>query len=172
MQIRRVRADEGLRVRDFRLRTLEADPDAFAATQAEEAALPASEWETRAQRVDRAETAVALVAELDTAWVGIVFAFLEGADPDTVDIAGLWVDPVVRGHGAGHQLLDAVLEWARERNARQLRVWVTEVNEAAQGLYRACGFEKTGRRQPLHSNPKLTTSELVLPMPAANIGAD
>lgn len=172
MEIRSVRADEGLRVRDFRMRALEADPDAFASTKAEEQAIPESEWHARAQRVAKGEDAITFVAEHDTAWVGMVFAFREQKDPDTVDVAGMWVDPLVRGHGTGHHLLDAVLAWARERQARELRLWVTETNTEARALYKAYGFRETGRSQPLRSNPQLRSLEMVLEMPAAEIGAD
>lgn len=172
MEIRSIRAGEGLRVRDFRLRALKADPDAFASTVAEEQAIPEAEWHARTERVARGETAATFVAEHDTAWVGMVFVFHEPHQPDVVDLAGLWVDPLVRGHGAGKALMDAVMDWTIEHKARMIRLWVTETNARAISLYRNRGFRETGRRQPLRTNPQLQSIEMELEMPAGELGGD
>jgi GNAT superfamily N-acetyltransferase len=172
MEIRSIQADEGLRVRNFRLRALGADPDAFASTLQEEQAIPEAEWRARAERVAKGETAATFVAEHEGAWMGMVFVFDEPHTADVVDVAGMWVDPLVRGHGTGHHLLDAVLGWAREHKARTIRLWVTETNTDARALYKGYGFTETGRRQPLRTNPQLTSLEMSLEMPAGEIGAD
>jgi ribosomal protein S18 acetylase RimI-like enzyme len=46
-----------------------------------------------------------------------------------------------------------VLAWARENSVACVNLWVTETNEPALRLYEACGFERTGQRQPLPSDP-------------------
>lgn len=172
MEVRLVREDEGRRVRDFRLRALSIDPDAFASRYAEEASRPEAHWDERARLVAKAEHAVTFVAEAEGVWVGMVFGFLEGADPDTVDLAGLWVEPNARHQGIGHELLEAVIAWARKLGSRQVRLWVTANQADAHSLYKDEGFEETGRRQPLRSNPELETSEMILPLPPAAVGAD
>ncbi|MSQ10550.1 MAG: GNAT family N-acetyltransferase [Dehalococcoidia bacterium] len=172
MEIRSIRADEGLRVRNFRLRALGSDPDAFASTLQEEQAILESEWRSRAERVAKGETAATFVADHEGAWMGMVFVFREPRAPDVVDLAGLWVDPLVRGHGTGHHLLDAVMAWAREQKAHTIRLWVTETNTDARNLYKGYGFTETGRHQPLRSNPQLKSLEMTLEMPAGEIGGD
>jgi ribosomal protein S18 acetylase RimI-like enzyme len=38
-----------------------------------------------------------------------------------------------------------VLDWARSQGFSQVLLWVTEVNEKAQRLYKRHGFARTGR---------------------------
>jgi ribosomal protein S18 acetylase RimI-like enzyme len=55
----------------------------------------------------------------------------------------------------GEALIDAVIGWARARNATSVHLWVTETNKHARMLYERCGFSLTAERQPLPSNPAL-----------------
>jgi len=56
------------------------------------------------------------------------------------------------------------VRWARDRQAREVILWVAEQNTAACRLYERIGFRPTGARQPLASNPALTESMLRLPL--------
>jgi len=60
-------------------------------------------------------------------------------------LTALWVDPGFRSQGVGTKLLEAVLDWARSQGFSQVLLWVTEVNEKAQRLYKRHGFVRTGR---------------------------
>ena len=51
-----------------------------------------------------------------------------------------------RGRGVGSALLAAAADWARDRGLHKLCLEVFAHNEAAIGLYRACGFVEEGRR--------------------------
>jgi RimJ/RimL family protein N-acetyltransferase len=47
----------------------------------------------------------------------------------------------------------SVLQWARSGSVERVKLWVTDGNAPAQRLYQRFGFEQTGVRKPLPSNP-------------------
>ena len=65
---------------------------------------------------------------------------LKQVSPEVAEIKRMYVDPAVRGRGAGRALLQQVIEDARAAGYRALRletaVWMVE----AHALYRSCGF--------------------------------
>jgi [ribosomal protein S18]-alanine N-acetyltransferase len=63
------------------------------------------------------------------------------------------VRPEVRRLGVGAKLLAAVLSRGRSQGARLVFLEVRAGNEAAQGLYRRCGFQVTGRRKAYYAQP-------------------
>ena len=56
----------------------------------------------------------------------------------------------MRRRGAGRALIEAVLDFAGDRN---VTLWVTCGNEPARTLYESMGFEATDTVQPLPSDP-------------------
>jgi ribosomal-protein-alanine N-acetyltransferase len=78
---------------------------------------------------------------------------------DGVQLWGMWGAPEARGRGLGRGLVEAVLAWARERGAPALVLEVTDTEAArpAAALYRSLGFEPTGERAALDSDPELET---------------
>lgn len=72
---------------------------------------------------------------------------VSGGDSDThstMAITAMWVDPRFRRTGVGRRLIDHVLAWGRGQGYGDAVLWVTEVNAAAQKLYEASGFRRTG----------------------------
>jgi len=59
-------------------------------------------------------------------------------------------------------LIDQAVGWAAERRAHEVILWVADHNTAARRLYERIGFQPTGARQPLPSNPGRTESLLRL----------
>jgi RimJ/RimL family protein N-acetyltransferase len=57
-----------------------------------------------------------------------------------------------------------VIDWAGNRNAERVRLWVTETNAPARALYERCGFALTGDRQPVPSNPSLDEVAMTRPL--------
>lgn len=55
----------------------------------------------------------------------------------------LYVRESARGAGLGRALVEASVDCARERGCRRIELDVNEENEAAVGLYVACGFSLT-----------------------------
>lgn len=138
MQIDRLGAHEGERLRAVRLAALGDAPDAFGGTLAEAAARPPEQW--RQQIVEL----TTFVAVLDGRDVGMVRAAPHPSEPDTGELLSLWVAPVARGRGVGEALIDAVVAWARAGRLGRVVLEVGDHNAAAIALYARKGFTPTG----------------------------
>jgi GNAT superfamily N-acetyltransferase len=88
--------------------------------------------------------------------------------PDRRHLISMWVRPSHRGLGIAAQLIAAVRDWAADAGARELELWVADRNEAAVRTYAGAGFVRTGRRQPLPSNPAVGEEMWVLAMTTAD----
>jgi GNAT superfamily N-acetyltransferase len=160
--IRRVRADEVEMFRAFRLRALAESPDSFSDTVVAAEARPWGAWVNRV-----AENAAGIVSVLmvavdasSGAWLGITGSFFEEPGSGVADIVSVWVAPEARRRGLARRLLDAASDWAYSREAKQLRLWVTETNSRARSLYENAGFVPTGETATLPSNPALRELEM------------
>ncbi len=131
--VRRVRPDEGLRLRALRLRALADAPSAFGSTLAREEAFAESVWQERAARGAAGEDRVTYVAEDGDRWVGMVTGLVDDADEPRLEVVGMFVEPVARGRGVG----------------------------AALRLYQRCGFSPTGKTKPLDHTPSVSECEMV-----------
>ncbi|MER6570631.1 GNAT family N-acetyltransferase [Streptomyces sp. NPDC001093] len=156
--IRAIRPDDWPRVKQLRLEALR-DPVAhlaFLETYEEGAAKADSFWQDRAVGSGEGSTAARqFIAEAsDGTWAGSVTVLIEEAG--TKDWAGLaverrqghvvgvYVRPEHRGNGLIKALLDAGVEWARERGSERVRLLVHEDNDRAQSAYRKAGFVPSG----------------------------
>jgi ribosomal-protein-alanine N-acetyltransferase len=72
---------------------------------------------------------------------------------DELHVNNVAVRSEFRGKGIGSELLRTSLAEARQRNARVAQLEVRAANEAAQKLYRRCGFEVVGRRRNYYRAP-------------------
>ena len=70
-----------------------------------------------------------------------------------IHVNNVAVRPNFRRHGIGEQLLQAVLAWGKQKQASLAVLEVRAGNAAAQGLYRASGFEVVGRRRRYYKDP-------------------
>jgi GNAT superfamily N-acetyltransferase len=138
MEIVRLGPGDEDRFREIRLRALADAPQAFASTLAREEAFTRDVWTARLT----SDTSVNLLAVEDGVPVAMASGRLD--DPDTAHLLGMWVAPAARGGGVAGRLIDAVTGWARDRGARRLVLWVTDVNRAARALYERRGFWPTG----------------------------
>jgi len=68
-----------------------------------------------------------------------------GVIPDADFLGYLYVVPERWSEGIGGRLLDAVIDQARSRSCRRIRLWTHEGNERSHRLYRSRGFSPTGR---------------------------
>lgn len=92
-----------------------------------------------------------IVAEISGAMIGFV-QIRRG--PDELEVARLYVDRPFHGQGIARQLMDAVLDAARQCRARKVWLGVWEHNARAIAFYEKCGFRITG------SHPFLLGSDL------------
>ena len=132
--------------RELMLHAYEQAADAFTSTREERANEPESWWASRIASADG--LGVAFGAYHGDRLVGTV-ALEFSAKPKTRHKAlliGMFVLESCRGLGAGKALVQAALEFAASRpGVLSMILTVTEGNEAAIHLYRACGFQEFGK---------------------------
>jgi GNAT superfamily N-acetyltransferase len=85
-----------------------------------------------------------------------VRTFVEPEDVTSAKLVSMWVAPHARSQGVGRRLVASVVKWARDHDATNVQLWVTEKNAAARRLYESCGFVLSGGRQMLPSDPTLS----------------
>lgn len=156
LEIREIAADGWQAMRDIRLAALQDAPLAFASTYKREAAFAEADWQ---HRISGGGNFLAYAAEFGAQPAGIVGGFQ--TEPGTIELISLWVTPPARGRGIGQALVEAVIDWARARQASRVHLWVAENNHGARALYERYGFRLTGQRQPLPSAPELTEIGMV-----------
>jgi GNAT superfamily N-acetyltransferase len=161
--IRRIRADEGPRLRALRLRALAETPLAFGSTLAREQGFADALWQERASGASAGCERATFVAERDGQWLGLATGLASPDDGHSTGplLVGMFVDASVRRLGAGAALVEAVAAWARACGASQLALWFTAGNEPAERLYRRCGFRPTGVTRPLAHTPGLVERQMV-----------
>jgi GNAT superfamily N-acetyltransferase len=159
--VRRIRPDEGLRLRTLRLRALADAPLAFGSTFAQEGAFSDEVWGERATHGAAGEDRVTYVAEYGDRWIGMATGLVDSPDDSRLALVGMFVEPDARGRGIGVALIEAVVAWARERGAAHLYLWVTSTNRPAIALYQRCGFRPTGKHKPIDHTPSLSEIQMV-----------
>jgi RimJ/RimL family protein N-acetyltransferase len=145
MHIANLRAEDIARYRALMLHAYAAAPDAFTSTPEERAAQPEAWWQARMQ--DPKGLSQALGAFADGELIGTVTVEFS-AKPKTLHKAhliGMFVKESARGLGAGRALVQAALAVAAARPGVQVvTLTVTDGNEPAIKLYKACGFKSFG----------------------------
>lgn len=156
--VRQVRPDDWEVLRDVRLAALLDAPCAFGSSYTREAPFTREQWLARINA--RSVTFFAHLPQT-TEPAGLAGVYVEDGIPDLVS---MWVRPSARGNGVGGALVTATAEWVRSREHDAVFLWVTESNTPARTLYQRCGFEPTGDKQPLPSDPTLTEIRMRRPL--------
>lgn len=128
--------------RALRLRALAEDPDAFAATLADEEAFDDALWIARAKSNAEGVATSGVLAIVDGTPAGVAVGVRKG---DLVELNALWVAPEARGRRVGEALVEAVCAWARARGVGCVELEVALTSHAARTLYRKLGFDPTAR---------------------------
>lgn len=122
-------------------------------------ALSAWGWDAYHKELESPEDVIMLVARTEAAQstathehavAGFIISRLV---MDELHINNVAIRPEFRRQRIAEQLLQAVLAQGRVSGARLAFLEVREGNTAAQGLYRRCGFEVTGRRRRYYNQP-------------------
>jgi GNAT superfamily N-acetyltransferase len=137
--IRRIRPEEGLLLRDLRLRSLSDSPAAFGQTVEDAVARPEVDWHRSALRASRGDGRSWLVAQLGGRQVGLVQG--RRRPPGTLMVFSMWVDPGSRRHGVGERLIGELETWAVGWQASETVLWVLASNADGLAFYRRLGFE-------------------------------
>lgn len=133
--------------RAFRLAALLATPTAFTSTYAEACDQPLEWTINRLTGAGRADD-VTLGAFDGEQLVGIAGMTIEPRQQvrHKAILFGMAVAPAAKGQGVGKALVARIVELAKATDGlRQIILTVSEGNEAAERLYRSCGFEQWGR---------------------------
>jgi ribosomal protein S18 acetylase RimI-like enzyme len=162
MTIRRFTADEWRTYRDLRLRALADSPDAFGSTFQRESAFADGEWQDRLAKGTAEPNSLPLLALADGTPAGLAWGRINDDEPDVGHIYSVWVAPEYRDLRLGQRLMTTVIDWARTRHLRVVRLDVTVGNDAALRFYRRFGFVEVG--EPEHMRAELWSQlmELVL----------
>lgn len=163
LEIRRIRVDEGLQLREFRLHALADAPMAFGYTLAREKAFADDIWHDRAARGAAGDDRVTFIAEQNGRWVGSATGLAARPDDSKNSepmLVGMFVDATARRRGVGVALVESVVGWARAGGAPRVVLWVTSGNERAIALYGRCDFRPTGATRSLAHTPSLIELEM------------
>lgn len=152
MDTRRLTGEDWRTLRDVRLAALADAPYAYGSTFAAERDLGEAEWR------NRVTTALWVLAVRNARNAGLVGVYTPPAD--TPMLISMWVGPGHRGHGVGDLLITEILRWAKEKSWSRVVLRVADGNDAARGLFLRHGFEPTGQRVPLESDPGVRTEIL------------
>jgi ribosomal protein S18 acetylase RimI-like enzyme len=147
-------------LRDIRLLALRDAPHAFSSTYQDQVNFGEADWR---QRIARGGTFLAYLPEVSASEPAGMAGGYQAA-PGPVELISMFVRPQARGRRVGEALIDAVIGWARARNAPSVHLWVTETNKPARRLYERYGFMVTAERQLLPSNPVLAEIGMIRPL--------
>jgi GNAT superfamily N-acetyltransferase len=140
--------------KDLRLHALADSPDAFGSTLAKEQNRSDAEWTSRlAAGANSWDFPV--VAEVAGEPIGLAWGRIEKSNPHVANLYQMWVAPSHRCLGAGRMLLEAVIAWARAKNASCLELGVTCGDSPARRLYTRAGFEPVGQPQLFRTGSEL-----------------
>jgi ribosomal protein S18 acetylase RimI-like enzyme len=147
--IKQIQKEDWQRLRDVRLRALEQAPEAFLETHASASTFPDELWMERSSPDDEGcSFAVYREGRFD----GLVSCFTAD-DPGTVFLVAMWVAPELRGTGVASELVEQVVDWAREHRAERVCLSVEPGNTRAARLYEKCGFAETKSPPPFPYEP-------------------
>src|SRR5262249_59456251 len=120
VEVRRIRPDEALRLRQLRLQALGDSPWAFGSTLAREQAFDDRVWDERAAGGASGTDRATFVAERDGRWIGLATGLADAPETSGATLVGMFVDAAERRRGIGAALVDAVATWARARGLARL----------------------------------------------------
>ena len=112
-------------------------------------------WDAYHKELEVAPETVMLVARLNPPIDGIELAgfIVARVFSGELHINNVAVRPEFQRLHLGMKLLQRTIVQAKERGAVVAHLEVRANNEAAQGLYRRCGFKAVGRRKRYYRNP-------------------
>lgn len=154
-------AAEQTLLRELRLASLAADPDAFGSSYARDAGQPEEWWEQWASQSEDGTTQRTFVlVAADDRWLGLALVRLDDARPGSAVLNAMWVAQETRDRRAAGLLCDACVAWATERGCDELMLTVVVDNDAARRAYEAAGFAICG--ETTESRDGRTLDEFVM----------
>lgn len=120
-------------------------PDMFTSTPEERAAEPLSWWINRIAGPSGLSVVFGVFVDQDLVGTATLEFSAKPKTKHKAHLVGMYVSPLARGTGAGTQLVQAAIGYARARaGTTVITLTVTEGNESAIRLYRGAGFAAFG----------------------------
>jgi len=143
LQIREAVPADALKLRDLRLEALLAHPEAFGADYETDKNMPPSFWE---KSLEPNPAGTVFVAESNSNLVGTsgIKRFASSKMFHAAVIWGVYVSAEYRREKLGEKLIEACLDWARQKDLASVKLSVVTTNSSAIRLYVKCGFEVYG----------------------------
>jgi RimJ/RimL family protein N-acetyltransferase len=141
--LRTTSASDGPLVRELRLEAITWNPTAFGAGVQETEEI---DWTERAARGDGSGHEAIFIAERNRQALGMC-GIVGGTGPKDKHAALIWgvyVRPAWRGMRIADRLVNAAVEWARQKELAIVRLTVVSDNAKAIASYQRCGFQITG----------------------------
>jgi len=165
ISIRPIAAHEWHQYREIRLRALQDAPQAFGSTWEQETAWADDIWCSRTAAAASGKAGRGFFAVQEGEVCGLLWCQRSTEEAGVAHLYQMWVDPAVRGMGAGRRLLTQALDWARGQGVRQVRLAVTVADSPALHLYRSLGFRAAGPLAALREGCDLRVQAMVLEWP-------
>lgn len=159
--VRRIRAGEGARWRELRLRALGDCPVAFVETVEQASRRAQADWDNAVAALSSGCQSALFIAERADEWVGVAGGFT--SDNIGTTIFSVFIDAPARGQGILEALLDTVTAWSLECGRDTLTLEVAVQNPRAHAAYCRLGFSETGRSHPHPLYPEVTEVEMTRP---------
>ena len=153
--IRRCGSDDWSGLRAIRLEALADTPDAYGSTYAESSTWSDKRWKTAASQW------LCFLAERGDRIVGMVSGGVNDSHPGTRWLYSMYVTPSERGTETAARLVEAVAQWASERDATELYLHVTSSVARARRFYDKVGFRVNGESFTMERDPSLTLVTMV-----------
>lgn len=134
-RIKTLTPDEWELYRSLRLRSIQADPQAFGKSLEQAQSEEESAWRNR---LDKDPHVFLEDIERDML-VGMAGAFSN--DGKTFMINQMWIDPIARGKGNGRLVLEGIIREVQSRGATKVTLFVNVNQSSAVGLYEKLGFQ-------------------------------
>lgn len=138
IEIRALREDEWMILKDLRLKAVRDNPRLFLCTYEQEAARPDADWLDLIRLDDRQVFGLFDGPRL----IGLtaVFKFIHDPEGHTVKLGMSYIEPEYRGRGLSRLLYTARLDWARDKGFKRAIVSHRDGNEASRRANAAFGF--------------------------------
>jgi ribosomal protein S18 acetylase RimI-like enzyme len=141
--IRQANVSDAAALRALRLEALQNRPIAFASDYEEEVQYPLSRTEERLKDQTASATFIALADSTLVGMMGIGQSQHRNVKHNAM-IWGVYVQPDWRGKNISGQMIEACMNWARERSIKFVRLGVNATNASALNSYIRAGFKVYG----------------------------
>jgi GNAT superfamily N-acetyltransferase len=143
-------------LRSIRLEALLDSPQAYGSTYQECLAWTNRRWRNVCRDWNY------YLAERSERVVGVVSGGVNDRHPGTLWLYGMYVTPRARGTGIAEQLVEVVVEWARDQGVSALHLQVAAPMIHARAFYERAGFRATGDVVIMERDPSIELATMVL----------